>query len=266
MGVGVYTSGGGYLVEAIYRLRPSLILLMDPSVEFAREVRKLFPKALIIGRHFVNDQPLDNPEQRGQQFADQVAQLAVPLKGVVDAWVSYNEVTDGGNVANYQAYDAFQTAFARRLQGTYGIAAVAGNDAVATVQPEDYAKYFRSAIESSAYFGIHAYSPSGAKTLTQESEHYVLRYRLIQDALVRAGVKHGPFILTETGLWDGWRGWVPEEQMARDFEWLSDQMDQDDYVVGQTIFGIFDRDEWKSFDILGTSLPDRLGKYKEPLK
>lgn len=266
MGVGVYTSGGGYLVEAIYRLRPTVILLMDPSLDFAREVRRWFPKAFIVGRRFVKEQPLDNPEQRGQQFADYVAELAVPLKGVVDAWMSYNEVTDTGNYANYQAYNTFQVAFARRLQGNYGIAAVAGNDATGTIQPEDYPRFFREAIETSHYFGIHAYAPQGAKSLQQEAEFYTLRYRLIYQALTAAGVQHGPFVLTETGLWEGWRGYVSEENIAREFIWLSDQLDKDDYVLGQAIYGIFGRDEWQSFDIMGTSVPDRLGKYKEPVK
>ncbi len=266
MGVGVYTSGGGFLVEAIYRLRPTVILLMDPTQDFAREVRRWFPNAFIVGRRFVKQQPLDNPEQAGRAFADHVAELAVPLKDVVDAWVSYNEVTDGGNLDNYHAYDIFQAAFARRLQGTYGIPAVAGNDAAGTVQPEDYARYFREAIESSQYFGIHAYAPKGAKTMRDDAEYYALRYRLVHAALAKAGVQHGPFVLTETGLWEGWRGYLSDESMAREFMWLSDEMDKDDYVLGQAIFGIFDREEWGAFDILGTSVPDRLGKYKEPVK
>lgn len=253
-------------MEAIYRLRPTVILLMDPTDEFAREVRRWFPKAFIIGRHFVTDQPLDNPEERGRQFADLVAQRAVPLKGVVDAWVGYNEVTDTGNQENYRVYNRFQVAFAERLQGTHGIPAVAGNDAAGTVDPDDYARSFRESIEASQYFGIHAYAPKDAKSLKQEAEHFVLRYRLIHQALTRAGVKHGPFILTETGLWEGWRGFVSEDQMASDFMWLSDEMDKDDYITGQTIFGIFDRDEWKSFDLLGTGLPDRLGRYKESVR
>jgi len=264
MGVGVYSSGGGFLVEAIYRLRPSVILLMDPTVEFAREVRRWFPNAFIIGRRFVKEQPLDDPEERGLAFADHVAALAVPLKGVVDAWMSYNEVTDTGNYDNYRAYNAFHTAFARRLQGSYGIAAVAGNDAAGTVQPEDYPRFFREAIESSEYFGIHAYAPLGARTMREDAEYYTLRYRLIHEALVKAGVEHGAFVLTETGLWEGWRGYLSDEAMAREFMWLSDELDKDDYVLGQAVFGIFDRDEWAAFDILGTSVPERLGRYKEP--
>lgn len=266
MGVGVYTSGGGFLVEAIYRLRPTVILLMDPTQDFAKEVRSWFPKAFIAGRRFVKEQPLDNPEQRGRAFADHVAELAVPLKGVVDAWMSYNEVTDGGNHDNYRAYNVFQSAFAQRLQGAYGIAAVAANDAAGTIQPEEYPQFFREAIESSQYFGVHAYAPQGANNMKADAEYYALRYRLIHAALAKAGVKHGPFVLTETGLWEGWRGYLSEESMAREFMWLSDEMDKDDYVLGQAIFGIFDRDEWSSFDILGTTVPDRLGKYREPMK
>ncbi|MDP2727230.1 MAG: hypothetical protein Q8P59_06770, partial [Dehalococcoidia bacterium] len=174
--------------------------------------------------------------------------------------------TDTGNQDNYRAYNTFQAAFARRLQDKYGIPAVAGNDAAGTVQPEDYPQFFREAIETSKYFGVHAYAPKGATSLQQEAEYYALRYRLIHEALTKAGVEYGPFILTETGLWEGWRGYVPEDKVARDFMWLSDEMDKDDYVIGQTIFGIFDRDEWQSFDIMGTSVPDRLGRYKESIK
>lgn len=266
MGVGVYDSGGGYLMEAIYRLRPSVILLMDPTVEFAREVRRWFPNAFIMGRRFVKEQPLDNPEQRGQQFADLVAERAVPLKGVVDAWMSYNEVTDSGNHANYRAYNAFQVAFAHRLQDHYGIPAVAGNDSTGTVEPDDYARFFKEAIEASSYFGIHAYAPQGAKSIEQDAAYYVLRYRLIYDSLAKAGVRAGPFVLTETGLWDGWRGYVSEDNMAREFMWLSNEMDKDSYMLGQAVFGIFGRDEWRTFEIMGSTLPDRLGGYKEQPK
>jgi hypothetical protein len=266
MGIGVYSSGGGHLMDAIYRLRPSIILLMDPTPDFAQEVRRWFPKAFIIGRRFVEKQPLDNPAERGKRFADYVAQLAVPLRGVVDAWMSYNEVTDSGNYDNYRAYNAFQVAFARRLQGTYGIPAVGGNDATGVVAPQDYAKYFAEAIQASDYFGIHAYAPPRSTSMQDQARYYTLRYRLIHQALKEAGIKHGPFILTETGLWNGWRGYVSEEDMARGFMWLSDEMDKDDYVLGQAIFGLFDREEWQSFDLMGTSLLDRLGKYKEPIK
>ena len=72
------------MLGVLDQARPSVILLMDPTVDFAQEVRRRFPKAFIIGRIYVVDQPLDNPTQRGSDFADRVSGLAVPLKGTVD--------------------------------------------------------------------------------------------------------------------------------------------------------------------------------------
>lgn len=263
LGVGIYSGGGGHFLQALFRMKPTVILLMDPSADFAREVRRWFPKSFIVGRRFVVNQPLDDPERRGEQFADFVAEMAVPLKGVIDAWMSYNEVTSSGDHANYRAYNRFQVAFARKLQGAYGIDAVAGNDATGTVEPSDYPQYFAEAISASKYFGIHAYAPERSLNMQQDAPYYVLRYRAIHEALTRAGVEHGPFILTETGLWHGWWGFVSEESMARDFLWLTEEMEKDPYVIGQAIFGLFDDDRWRAFDLLGSSILDRLGAYKE---
>jgi len=261
MGVGVYTSGGGHIVEALMRAKPTVILLMEPDPALAREIRKWFPKAFIVGRRHLLDQSLDNPEVRGEQVADYVAQLALPLRGVVDAWMSYNEVVGSGDYEAYRAYNRFQVAFARRLQGAYGIPAIAANDGVGVVAPEDYARLFAEAIQESQYFGIHAYAPKGAPSMREQAEWYALRYRKIHEALVRAGVRHGPIILTETGLWDGWRGYTSEEAMAQDFEWLSDEMEQDPYVIGQAIFALYADGRWKDFEIAGTSILDRIGDY-----
>ncbi|MBI2305314.1 MAG: hypothetical protein HYU86_11295 [Chloroflexi bacterium] len=264
IGVGIYNHGGGHDINMLFRLKPTIILLTEPDMDFAKEVRHWFPKSFIVGRRFVTQQPLDNPQERGRQFADYVAQLAVPLRGYVDAWVSYNEPISAGNYEDYKAYNAFQVAFARRLQGTHGIAAVAGNDAVGVIQPQDYARYFAEAIGESRYFALHAYAPPRAASLRQDAEWFVLRYRLVHKALQEAGVRHGPMILTESGLWAGWRGVVNDEQMARDFVWLTDELEKDPYVLGHAIFGIFDNGTWPDFDISNTSILDRLGEYQPP--
>ncbi len=263
MGVGVYSRGGGHLIDALLRAQPTTILLMDPDPGFAREVRQWFPKAFIMGRRYVADQPLDNPEARGAAFADFVAELAVPLKGVVDAWMSYNEVVASSAPAEkIAAYNSFQVAFAQRLQDTYGIAAVASNDGTAAFAPEDYVRYFAPALRESRYFGIHAYAPKEARSLQEQAEWFALRYRKIHQALAAAGIPHGPMVLTETGLWNGWRGLVSEEDMSRGFAWLADELEKDDYVRGMAIYGILpDHQEWRAFDIYATGLLDLIGQY-----
>ena len=99
LGLGVYTSGGHVMV-ALQRMEPGLILIQEPKPEFAQDLRRNFPKAKIVGKRFqTNGQPLDNPRAQGAAYADYVAQLAVPLAGVVDAWQSYNEPIGGGEPA-----------------------------------------------------------------------------------------------------------------------------------------------------------------------
>ncbi|MBI4301406.1 MAG: hypothetical protein HY664_02225 [Chloroflexi bacterium] len=262
LGIGVYNRGGGHILSPILQAKPGVIFLMDPDPGFARDVRRCFPKAFIVGRRFMSSQPLDNPQLRGEQVADYVAELAVPLKGVINAWVSYNEVVGSSDFAAYQAYNTFQVVFAQKLQGVYGVDAVAGNDGVGVVAPDDYAKYFAEAIAASKYFGVHAYAPQGANTMRQDAEHYVLRYRAIYNSLYRAGIQHGPFILTESGLWNGWRGVTSENSMAKDFLWLADETEKDDYVIGQAIFGLFANKEWQDFDVADSSaILDALGGY-----
>ena len=263
LGLGVYASGGAML-PAMDESRPSVILLMDPSIDFANEVRQHFPKAFIIGRIYSASQPLDNPAQRGTDFADRVAATAVPLKGVVDAWMSYNEVANADDPANLTAYNTFQVAFAHRLQDYYGIPAVAGNDGPRSVPADDYPKYFAGAIQASRYFGVHSYTDPNVKSLRDPSAvDQVFYYRKIHAALAAAGVKSGPFIVTEIGLYGGWKDATTDTSMAQDFTWVADQMNDDPYMLGMTVFGLFNSndDHWKAFNIDNSDIPRIMGDY-----
>lgn len=261
LGLGVYDSGGAMLPD-LDQARPSVILLQDPSVDFAKEVRQHFPKAFIIGRIFVANQPLDNPAQRGHDFADRVAQSAVPLKGVVDAWMSYNEVGSSDDPAGLANYGIFQAAFAHHLQDDYGIPAVAANDGPRAVKAQDYVKYYADAIRTSKYFGFHLYPNQDITSLRDpRAADQVFYYRQIHDALVQAGISHGPFIATEAGLYNGWRGVESDTAMGQDYTWLADQMNADPYVLGECVYGLFLPNRWQNFNIDGSSIPGILGDY-----
>ncbi len=262
MGLGVYGQGGGEYIRHLVDMQAGVILLMEPDLQFAREVRRFFPNAFIVGRRdFTDVPPLDDPERRGREAADKVAQLAVPLRGVVDAWMSYNEVTTSGNFEQYRAYNTFQVAFANRLQGVYQIPAVAGNDAIGVIHPPDYVTYFREAIEASRYFGIHAYPPEGANDLRQDATWYMLRYRLIKQELDRAGVRHGPFIITESGPDDGWKDRITPDQMVEQWFWYTRELERDPYVIGHAIFGVFQWNQFPNFELAGTGILPKLGNY-----
>ena len=273
MGVGVYARGGGHIIDMLYQAAPTVILLQDPDAALAKDVRYWFPKAFIIGRIFVanKDQVYqDDPARRGADFADRVAAVAVPLKGVVDAWMSYNEaVAMSSGAAALRAYGAFELAFVRRLQGTHGIPAVVGNFGVGAIDEASHVTYFADAIREARYLGVHAYASRESKSMMDDprgSEWFALRYRKAHQAIVAAGIKRNTdryIVLTESGLWDGWRDVVSEERMANDFIWLTNELERDAYVIGHAAFGIFadDDSQWRRFELAATSILDRLGAY-----
>ena len=239
---------------------------MDPSPGWAKRLREWFPKAFIVGRRFRAEiaQPLDNPGPRGAAFADTVAEHAVPLKGAVDAWMSYNEVVGGNSYENYKRYNEFQVAFARRLQDTHGIAAVAANDGSGAVEPFDYPKYFADAIRASKYFGLHAYSPLGSHRMRDQSEWHALRYRKIHAELENAGIKGVKMVITESGLGDGWHSRVDDVIMTEEYFWFTDELEKDAYMIGHASYGLFGDGTWKPFDMRGTDILNRMGYYEPP--
>jgi hypothetical protein len=178
--------------------------------------------------------------------------------------MGYNEVVKDNDHAAFELYNRFQVAFARQLQGVHGIDAVAGNDATRSVDAEEYVRFFADAIRESRYFGIHSYAPPNALSFQQDSFWYALYHREIHRQLIEAGIPHGPMIITETGLWHGWRDEVKvsSEKMADEFMWLTDELNRDAYVIGHSIFGMFGNGTWKGFDLLYEPVLDYLGAYQ----
>jgi hypothetical protein len=267
--VGVYYKGGNYIRYETFRAKPGVILLFEPDVSFAKEIRNLFPKAFIVGRRdtHARDQSLDNPTQRGSEYADFVARLAVPLKDTVDAWISYNEPVRSGDFNAYRAYNEFQVAFANKLQNQYGIAAVAGNDAPGAIDIPDYPKYFAEAIRASKYLGVHAYTTVKATTFREKDvDWYILRYRKYHEALEAAGIKDVKMIITEVAFVDGWqRRNINADQMAEEYLWLANETYKDPYMVGYAAYGLWlDPGQWFTYQLSGTRVLDYMGAFQPP--
>jgi hypothetical protein len=267
--VGVYYQGGNVVRYETFRAKPGVILLFEPDVAFAKELRNLFPKAFIVGRRDTHavEQDLDKPSQQGAEYADFVAELAVPLKGIVDAWVSYNEPVRSKDYNAYRAYNEFQVAFANKLQNQYGIAAVAGNDAPGAIDIAEYPQYFKEAIRASKYFGVHAYTTRKADTFREKDvDWYILRYRKYHDALEAAGIKDVKMVLTEVAFVDGWqRRNINAEQMADEYIWLANELYRDPYMVGYAAYGIWlDPGQWFTYQLGGTRVLDIMGAFQPP--
>jgi len=267
-GLGVYREGNE-IFRNLYVAKPTTILLMDPSHGWAKRVRETFPKAFIVGRKYKHEtaQPLDNPGPRGRAFADEIAADAVPLKGTIDAWMSYNEVLGDQPSDEYKRYNEFQVTFARRMQDVHGVAAVAANGASGTVEPHEYVTYFADAVRASRYFGLHAYSALGSNRMRgDDANWHALRYRMVHAELEKAGIKDVKMVITESGLGDGWLNRVDDTTMADEFFWFTDEIEKDPYMIGHASYGLFGQagEEWRMFDMFGTDILTRMGYYEPP--
>jgi 2,4-dienoyl-CoA reductase-like NADH-dependent reductase (Old Yellow Enzyme family) len=267
-GLGVYRDSNR-VADLLRQTQPGVIMLMDPTIGWARRVRAAHPDAFIVGRRFQPDseQRLDRPEERGVAFADWVAELAVPLRGVVDGWVSYNEPIGTADAAAYGAYNRFQLAFARRLQYTHGVAAVAGNEGPGALQPDDYPRYFAEAIVESEFLGLHVYAPSRRPAMRWDAEWHALRYRKIHEALELAGIRGKRIVITESGLADGYRAdGMTDEETAEGLVWFTRELQRDPYVIGHATFGLFDATgAWPQHDLTDSAVPDLVPRLLDRL-
>jgi hypothetical protein len=182
----------------------------------------------------------------------------VPLRGVVDGWMSYNEPLGSPGSAAYTDYNRFQVAFARQLQYTHGVAAVAGNDGPGALHPEDYPRYFAEAIAESEFLGLHVYAPSRRPAMRWEAEWNALRHRKIHDELERAGIRGKRMVFTESGLADGHRvDGMTDEEAAEGLAWFTRELERDPYVIGHATFGIFDATgAWSTHDLTVSAVPE----------
>lgn len=264
-GLGVYMQGGRQALEALMQAQPGVILLMNPNWKFAEEVRHYFPKALIIGRLYFPEQPLDNPDINAVAAAEKIAEHALATRDWVDAWMSYNEPVGRNDFEGYRRWARFQVVFADYMHNKYGLKVVGGNDYPGAIEPQDYPRYFARAIRKSDYFGVHLYAHPDARSFTeQQPEYWGLRYRLIHDALEAAGITDVRMVATETGLWAGWRDKVPGYWMADQFSWLTREMERDPYMLGHMAFGIFEPrwEGWQTWQLLGTDVLPLMGSYQ----
>lgn len=259
IGLGIYPGAGQAGLQAVAQVRPAVVVLMDDEIGRAPAIKAAFPNCFIVGRKFAKLQGLERPAEQGLAFADQVAAMAAPVRNAVDAWQSYNEPVSHNAYADYAAWNVFQVAFANRLQNGYGLAAMAGNDGTASVEPYDYVRYFKEAVEASAYFGVHAYAPTVDGAFTPDA---LLRYQRIHQAFADARINVGPFVLTETGMTYGYRD-IAQPAVSSVIRQLSDRLRQDDYVIGQAVYGIFGATGqfWSPFDLTGSSALADWGAY-----
>lgn len=236
------------------------------------EVKRAQPKALLVARHYVGAQLLDDPVKRAGQFT---AQLLKAIDGChYDAAEGYNEWDGDLNYCHgrpeglevFKRYADFEAERSRILHGE-GLKSVVGGCSVGT-PPEHWFSGFRPALEEGDFLHLHEYS---APRMWDAAPWHCLKYRHVYKYLEDHNLPMLPLIISECGIdggvagrpKEGWRKFGPPgirrkvRQYMEDWRWMDAEWMKDRYVVGGCAYdcGSTAGMGWLSFNIDPEMLP-----------
>jgi hypothetical protein len=228
--------------------KPRLVKLVDASAAYVAQVRdQVGPDCLIIVR-WVEEQPLDNPEKRAEEWFCRHRQAMLDMKkaaGPEIAFEGYNEIPDH----QADAYDIFEQ---NRLidMRDYGLRAVAGNFSVGTPDLPTWAKYegMLHCIRDGHMLGLHEYWSSRNDL---SNPWHVGRWRLVPEL---ASV---PIVVTECGRdvvegqgAAGWKQTASAEEFLGDLRQYSALLAEFPRVKGGCVFtGGRIYPQWRDFEV-----------------
>lgn len=283
------------LLDAIRRIQPRVIKAVEHDVGFWKEVRRIVPDALVIGRLVVapqeQEQFVHDPAGTGRAFAERILRLEAARasyagRPLFDAWESFNEALPGISPADgKRMYDDFQVAFAGPIRQA-GFEPVGMNFATGNMLGEDFVNYFPGTLETYTYLGFHEYDwpdmwrlhRENIEESGEEGMWLTLRYRrIMREVRPLYGDRH-TVLITECGMTQGVQPgrpdvgpWhesypIPEERYWNSLMWYNDELMRDDYVLAALLFVVGAVWPWESFEHLG-GIIDRLEALQasEPL-
>ncbi len=248
--------------EFIKRSKPVVALSMHHDLNFWREVKEASPETFLIGRAYVHDQPLDDPVRNAKEFFEKhVIGFAERMRGIYNAWMSYNEVPVYNGLL--PQFNEFECEFSR-LMHREGFKTVVGNFGVGGPDIDSWPQFY-DALREGDYLGLHEY---GCCPMEDAATWLCLRHRrfyprLPEDCKI-------PIFITETGIDNmaqcphaapGWkRAGITAEEYFNQLKWYDAQLQHDDYVLGACIFLMGGYEMWRPYDITG-EVADRLAEY-----
>jgi len=270
------------MLSFLQEAKPAIVKVLNQGdVEFARRIRELSPKTLIVGRKYVEKQPLDDPEARAEGMARRMLDSSTARERVVTVWEGYNEINTN-NWPNIIKLARFDLRLARVLHEE-GLKYVAGSYGVGHPTDIGFIRFaeVQAAFAEADYIGVHEYYAPRLNDERNFDEHgngwWLLRYRnwypdlplecqkplLITECGIDSGAPHH-----DPGAQGGWRSFTDAGDYVEQLAWYDRKLREDDYVKGAAIFcwGTLDP-TWDSYDLTGEAaerLKDYIISQQEP--
>lgn len=270
MKLGIYVINCGDLpLDWFAKAQPTLVVSMDANPDYWREVKRVSPRTFILGRYYVDSQPFDSPIQNAIDFCTLMRPSALLMKGIYDAWMSYNEPavwnqTDAENLSRFTSvwsdkmhFDGIETAAYSFSEGHPDL----------SLWP-----YLTEGIRRSNYLCLHEYD---WPTMYRTQGWRCLRYRKVLKALPE-DMQNTPIIIGETGIdggvtneqtsqpfapVTGWNGTGDVQHYIESLSWYNSEISRDQQVVGAALFAAHWNQGNGSFDIANEiAIRDFIGK------
>ncbi|MBN1697514.1 MAG: hypothetical protein JW881_08380, partial [Spirochaetales bacterium] len=257
-----FCNGFGESGQFIQAAQPGFVKVLN-EVGWVKQIKSVSPNTRVIARLFIPNQPAgkewDEADARAQaqlwwnQFGNTI--LNNPD---VDYWEGLNEPGVGSEGAMVW-YNAFEV---RRVEilAQHGRKACIGNFSQGTpdvTNPAIIQRFYEAIDAAMAHGGILGLHEYDAPSMIGDGWH-TLRYRKLYNQYLIPTNRVINAVITECGIdggvighGGGWKDFTNAQDYVEQLKWYDDNLRQDAYVLGATIFCIEMLGGWGSFDICG---------------
>jgi hypothetical protein len=238
--LGIYVINCGDLpIDWFAQAQPVIAMSMDHNPDYWREVKRVSPGTMIIGRYYADTQSFDDPENQAQAFFNQMRPCVESMRGIYETWMSYNEPAIW-NEDDARRLSRFTVAWSNLMHGL-GVKTVAYS--FSEGHPDlSLWPFLVEGVRACDYLGLHEYD---APEMNRTFLWRCCRYRQVLAALP-ADLRQNPIIIGETGIDGGvsgvdrpqcgWKVFGDAAHYLESLKWYDSQLQIDANAIGAAVF------------------------------
>ncbi len=280
MGLHVQWNNSSEIMDFIRYMKPRAVKAVG-DFGFCAELKEKSPSTIVVGRVRTVQRLEGDPRQAAREFVMRHLET-YQRNPAIDYWEGINEPDVKGRMAWYAEFEAERV----RVMTEHGFKTAVGSFSTGVPEWDEFEQFLpaiRAAKQHGGILTLHEYDAptmdrSVGAGLPGRPNHpdrgaLTLRYRWWYEDFLKPRGLVIPLVISEAGVdglvtnrdgpsdGEGWKDfqdyWIkqglgndPYKIYIRQLRWYDDQVRQDDYVIGWTLFTVGAMNEdWKSYDV-----------------